>query len=248
VVRVERAKDVYLAISAEFERSCYGVSLDELIFTTEPMRYTSFPALISPTSDAASQPPASPSSNSAALKQAVPKELWRLIDALWTGGALREKDLFGQTPDKDELAAVREALDCGLEFPVCSPHALAEALVSFLEALAKPVVPMDLLPASPVEQQNLSFWSRKFFESLPALSYNVMIYTLSFMREVLAQAEYNRSTSGRLANVCLRCFAPTIDALPNNNQMLSKEDRIRRDQRLGMFLDVIVFLLTTTTI
>ena len=24
----------------------------------------------------------------------VPKELWRLVDSLWTGGALRERNLF----------------------------------------------------------------------------------------------------------------------------------------------------------
>ena len=33
----------------------------------------------------------------------IPKELWRLIDALWSGNALREKDLFNSKADLQEV-------------------------------------------------------------------------------------------------------------------------------------------------
>lgn len=98
VLRIERAKDMYIALSGEFQRSCYGVSLDELVCTLEPIRNTIIPVKIQP----GQVNEANGGSNS--LKQAVPKELWRLIDALWTGGALREKDLFGETANEAEVS------------------------------------------------------------------------------------------------------------------------------------------------
>ena len=33
---------------------------------------------------------------------------------------------------------------------------------------------------------------RKFLEELPPLNYNVFVYVLSFMREVLSELNYNR--------------------------------------------------------
>lgn len=33
---------------------------------------------------------------------------------------------------------------------------------------------------------------RKFLEELPPLNYNVFVYVLSFLREVLAESNYNR--------------------------------------------------------
>lgn len=33
----------------------------------------------------------------------VPKELWRLIDALWSGNALKERDLFNTKSDPQEV-------------------------------------------------------------------------------------------------------------------------------------------------
>lgn len=44
---------------------------------------------------------------------------------------------------------MREALDCGTEFPTCSPHAIAEALTTFLMALPDPIVKSELIPPVP---------------------------------------------------------------------------------------------------
>jgi hypothetical protein len=43
-----------------------------------------------------------------------------------------------------------------------------------------------------IDSQHLRGWCRKFIESLPPLNYNVFVYLLSFMREVLALGDYNR--------------------------------------------------------
>jgi hypothetical protein len=36
-------------------------------------------------------------------KLSIPKELWRLVDALWSGNALKEKDLFNSKADPAEV-------------------------------------------------------------------------------------------------------------------------------------------------
>lgn len=41
---------------------------------------------------------------------------------------------------------IREALDCGTEFPSCTPHSVAEVLVDFIAALPEPLLPYELYP------------------------------------------------------------------------------------------------------
>lgn len=43
-----------------------------------------------------------------------------------------------------------------------------------------------------VEALNMRAFCRKFLEELPPLNYNVFVYVLSFMREVLSELNYNR--------------------------------------------------------
>lgn len=85
--------------------------------------------------------------NAANVKLSIPKELWRIIDALWAGNALREKDLFNTPGDTSEISQIRYALDHGLEFNfLMSPHSLADCLIHFLNSLPKPLLPMELYP------------------------------------------------------------------------------------------------------
>lgn len=41
---------------------------------------------------------------------------------------------------------IREVLDCGTEFPSCTPHSVAEVLVDFIAALPEPLLPYELYP------------------------------------------------------------------------------------------------------
>ena len=89
---------------------------------------------------------------SVSTQLSIPKELWRLIDALWAGNALKEKDLFNSPGDLSEIQQIRYALDHGLEFnQMMSPHSLADCLVLFLNALPKPLLPMELYPTVSLE-------------------------------------------------------------------------------------------------
>ena len=151
-----------------------------------------------------------------APKQAIPKEIWRLLDALSTGGhngagnALKQKDLFVSTDvDEKEVIQIRESLDCNVPFPTCSPHALVEALVSLFSSFPRPVLSIDPCPAGvDVDANNLRIWSKRLLDNLPPLNYNVFVYLLSFLQLVLSHREYNRTTPTGLATVMVECLMP----------------------------------------
>ena len=181
VIRVEGGIDHYVAIAGHYNRSSFGMSLQELVVTPSPAVQTLLPparmqveastkpsgtdggnnhdgtrdvdggdlmSFVSPISSsdihgnkeakneknviAASSPIAH--GPGAAYRMSIPKELWRMIDNLWSagaGGALRERDLFigldTHTLSRDvvlEVAAIRDALDDGSDLPSCSPHSV----------------------------------------------------------------------------------------------------------------------------
>lgn len=133
--------DHYVSVMASYERSCFGMALEELVATAQPVATTALPTLHLVDATETSQRVVS-----AANKMSIPKELWRLLDALWSGGALREKDLFNTPGLPEEVAAIRTALDRGTDLPPCSPHSIVDALLAFLAALAKPLLPLELYP------------------------------------------------------------------------------------------------------
>ena len=92
------------------------------------------------------------------------------------------------------MATVRECLDRGEDFPPqVSPHALVEALTSFLLALPTPLIPQELYPGqADTEPQNIRIWARRFLEQLPPLHYNLFVYLMSFERELLKHEAENR--------------------------------------------------------
>lgn len=228
ILRIEKSLDHHIEISANYTRSCYGIALEDLVSILTPVATTPLPAAMPeyylvPT-PSPSPSPASPMSQSTettlpsqANKLLIPKELWRIVDALWTSKALKEKDLFSSfpqqtdAPDADPSAAtalqqIRSALDHGIDFPAgLSPHAYAAALLSFLQALPRPLLPSELYPAAEVEDRQLTAFCRQLLEELPAVHYNVLVYVLSFFRELLVEevAAYNRCTPGLLADLCL---------------------------------------------
>lgn len=102
VLRVEKSIDFHVAVSAKYVRSCYGMSLQELVHTLQPVASTALPvdrfaALSAGVGAVAAEAPG------AENKLSIPKELWRLVDALWSGNALKEKDLFNSKADPVEV-------------------------------------------------------------------------------------------------------------------------------------------------
>lgn len=115
VLRVENAHDIFVPVHAEYCRSCYGMPLEELVVTMQPVRQTALPAhrsrLDLPADDENPEQRGQETATSltdqsrakAEKRLGVPKEMWRLVDALWSGQALRERDLFVGVADPAEV-------------------------------------------------------------------------------------------------------------------------------------------------
>jgi len=214
ILRLENGQDFFLSVNGTYARSAFGMSLEELTNCHVPVRSLPLPAAKwSPSTSAAATAAASSSNSKQAIAPptsvggpalSIPKELWRLVDALYRRG-LTEKDLFILPGAPGEMQAVREALDAGAEIDEkASVHSLAEVLLAFLASLATPVVPGRLLPTIEIDAQNLRPWTRRFLEQLPPLNYNVFVYLISFFREVLKYHESNRLNTDKLATICCK--------------------------------------------
>lgn len=138
MLRLEKSTDFYISVTATYVRSCYGMFLEELVNILDPVCTTALPI---------DEPVCVDNGTTNNVdKLSVPKELWRLVDALWSGNALREKDLFALGGDLNEIVAIRNSLDTGGEFQPSSPHSFANALLAFVGSFAKAILPLDVYP------------------------------------------------------------------------------------------------------
>ena len=250
VLSLESGHDFFVPVTASYKRSYMGMSLEALVNAHGPVRELPLPAvvrheeLLQDNGKAAelaqrqekhiSKPPLS-----------LPKEIWRLVDALVSGDALREKDLFAAPAVPEELVTIREALDCGQEFTVaCSPHSYAHALQDLLCALPVPLLAFELYPVAEVETQQLRVWARRFLDALQPVQYNVFVYLCSFLREVLALREFNRCTEERLVELCLQ----TMTSSSSPNYFLHRDEIAARQARRLYMRPVLAYFLTTSSL
>lgn len=232
ILRLENGRDYYITVKVSYARSCFAMSLDELVLYKDPIRSIPLDAIeraehfpndleISPTN---------------AL--CIPKELWRIVDAINAKG-LQQPHIFTAPGNPEEVKLIREALDTGSAFGPFSIHSYVDAFVAFLQSLTTPIIPSSLFPTVEINSENMQNMSRKLLEDLPPIHYNVLVYVMSFLREVLIFREYNLLTAAKLARVCTDCCSPT----PNNVVL----DNAAMQRRAGMNL-IIMHLLETSSI
>lgn len=106
VIRIEQSVDFHVIVSAVYQRSCFGVSLMELVRTSDAVANT---VQLTERAKSAARAPIStvaPDGQEESEEMSVPKELWRLVDGLWSGSALKEKDLFNSKSDPQEVTTL----------------------------------------------------------------------------------------------------------------------------------------------
>mmetsp|Transcript_10286 Transcript_10286/g.15497 ORF Transcript_10286/g.15497 Transcript_10286/m.15497 type:complete len:830 (+) Transcript_10286:109-2598(+) len=195
ILRLENGRDYYISVSGKYARSCFGMSVDDLVLYTDPIRAVPLDPILR----------AEKYDINTKAAMCVPKELWRIIDAIYERG-LDERDLFSTPGNPDEVYQIRECLDTGAPFGNFSVHSMTEALQSFLSNLSSPVVPSSLFPTLDIDAQNIQSFARKFLEDMPPIQYNVFIYTVSFFREVLSHRQGNRLSPAKIARICCTCL------------------------------------------
>ena len=233
ILRLENGRDYYLSIRASYARSCFGMSMEELVLYSQPIRTVPIDPIerakqLESSTSAAAQP-------STAL--CIPKELWRVVDAVYAKG-ISAPNLFIESGNPNEVASIRECLDTGSPFTPCTIHSYADVLVSFLSCLSSPVIPSVFFPSVEIDSQNIQMSARRLLEELPPIHYNVFVYIISFFREVLQHREENQLTAAKLARVACASMAPAHD-LDDSNSSLQK--------RTGMQL-IVLHLLETVSI
>lgn len=179
VLRVENGRDIFVTVKAEYARSCFGeildmlfchsdhilhvgMSLEQLVCSLQPVRSIPLPASDSDkfpdTSMSGSMNGSIPSIHQLNTPHmSIPKELWRLIDALWQGGGMDERDIFISSAEAGEVERIRECLDTGAEFPSCAATSIAETIVAFISSLPQPLISPDLYPTQVSPHSNHGF-------------------------------------------------------------------------------------------
>lgn len=226
ILRIENGRDYFIVVSGQYDNSCFGNSLEQLVSCTDPVRHVKFPpsgstpaasmfsvwACGNPSAfsvpeqqqavDPATGAPATTNGNSTTQK--VPKELWRMVNDIYQN-FMQEKNLFVEAGNEVELAQLREALDTGQQFPPHSGYSTAELLLSWLQSLRQSVVPDEILTAAIANGNgDLTASCRALLEMLPPVRYNVVIYLVSFLREALKHTEANKLSAEKLAFVFSR--------------------------------------------
>lgn len=227
ILRLENGRDYYITIKATYARSCFGMSAEDLVMYSDPIRTVPLDAI-------KRAEKFDPRATSALC---VPKELWRIIDAIYEKG-VGEPHLFVEQGVPEEVNRIRECLDTGSRFGQFKIHSYADALISFLESLSSPVVPSQLFPSVEIDSVNLQSSARRLLEELPPVHYNIFVYVISFFREVLVHRERNLLSAAKVARVCCTTMAPGT-GLDNSSASLQK--------RTGMQL-IMLHLLETSSI
>jgi hypothetical protein len=128
-------------------------------------------------------------SRKGSLTMGVPKEIWRLVDALVSRpGALAAPGLFTAAGAPGEVLAIRAAVDTGDALPAgASPVSIAAALMSLVGALREPLIPVACFP-NPEDfkrEGGAEAWAGATLRALPPLHYNVLVYLVRLAREAL---------------------------------------------------------------
>ena len=235
ILRLENGRDYYITITGQYARSCFGMPVDELVMYAEPIRNIPLDPI-----RRAEYIESNNNSGATAAALCVPKELWRIVDAIYQRG-LQNKDLFSSSGLAEEVAEIRECLDTGSAFSDFHIHSMTETLISFLANLSSPIVPRSIFLGVEVDSQNIQFLARKFLEELPPIHYNVFVYIISFFRECLVHKESNMLSAAKLARICCNCLvfgSQEANTLDDNAAFMQR--------RAGMQMIMLHFLETSS--
>ena len=230
ILRLENGRDYYITVTGKYARSCFGMSVDELVLYSDPLRDVPLDPILR----------AEKYDLNAKAAMCVPKELWRIIDAIYEQG-LDERELFSTPGIPEDVYQIRECLDTGASFGSFSVHSMAEVLISFLSNLSTPIVLASLFPTLDIDAQNIQSFARKFLEDMPPIQYNVFIYIISFFREVLLHRQSNKLSPAKIARICCNC-------LVSSSQGNAEESASSLHQRRGNMHQIMLHFLETNSI
>jgi len=248
ILRLERGRDFFISISGNYAPSSFGMQLEELSVNPEPIRSIKEKDAESVSSEStkttetsrAERRDAGDGELASVRKQQlqIPKEIWRLCDALYTNHLLGTEGLFIKSGIPSEMSSIRESLDTGTEFAPCSPHSTAAVLFEFFRSLNFPLLSPALFPAIDAENMDsarLAKWCDDILSRLKPLQYNVFVYLLLFFKETLSNSEKN----GLQADILIRIITPRL-TWSEREELLEPKDVKAYQTRAGVFLKYLI--------
>jgi len=188
VLHLLGGKDIFITVSGDYDKSCFGCSIDSLVRLKVPIAQLSPGQVLSLESGEFNK---LPESFLTSPTYEIPKEIWFLCDMMQCLG-LGQENLFLQPGDRQEILTLRDWLDTGLpkQRPVVSIHSVAEAMLILLESLKEPVIPYSMLNRC-LECSGNYLQCKQIVSRLPPNHKHLFDYLIAFLREVFARSYLN---------------------------------------------------------
>nr|CAD7445363.1 unnamed protein product [Timema bartmani] len=182
VLHLEGGKDIFITVTGTYERSCFGSSIEALVYISVPIRDIPVGRIVELEN--------SKEISSSQEPYPIPKEIWFLVDHLYRHG-LKQQHLFEQPGLHSELVAIRNWLDCGSPDPMPGGvHSVVEALLLLLESTAEPIIPYNLHNVCLAAGSNY-LQCKQVVMQLPEHRKNVFLYLCAFLQETLGHVTEN---------------------------------------------------------
>ena len=228
VLRIERSFDHYVRVTGEQVTSCFGMPLAVLVMTHGPVRDQPTWRVDAQAQAQAQAQTGMPSAAASPLW--VPKELWRMINFfVETPVNFRVPGLFINRGALVETVAVIEALDTGADFTPSPtlPLAVANALVTIVDALPAPVIALSCVPVPTSKRgsmstndvsvedaacleahnkQRMQQLCTRLVGDVSAVHFNTFMFLVSFFKEVYKHCDANLLTKDRVVEVMSLCL------------------------------------------
>jgi len=199
IFSIVRGSDTFVTVTGNYLPSSFGNRIETLVQYSRPIRF-------------ADQQPTN-------KVLCLPKELWRMVDYIYKHGMTTE-GLFLAGGSKNEIQEIRECLDVGKEFDKpFSVESMADALIQFLKSMIEPVFPpKKAMQLKSKSQEELTNFCRKALMDIPLSHYNVFIYIVAFLREVLKFSQQNQQSPGLLAIIFSMALMQTKSIEPEHRE------------------------------
>ncbi|KAM5546090.1 hypothetical protein V8D89_000216 [Ganoderma adspersum] len=187
VLHTALGRDHFIAVSGDYDRTCFATSIAWLVRLPGPVRALQTPGEVLPEDRSVN----------------APREIMRLVNWLMSNGT--QADGLFLTPGDEELVGrIREDLDTGEEFSVddaaADPKtavAFADTLLQLLDSLTDPVIPASLhAKCTQITSRDEAF---EILDELPVVNVNVWISLTAFLHYIGQQESYQGKTEQLVA-------------------------------------------------
>ncbi|TBU57913.1 DNase I-like protein [Dichomitus squalens] len=178
VLHTALGRDYFVAVSGDYDRTCFATSIAWLVRLPGPVRALQAPSDLLPEDKSVN----------------APREIMRLINWLMSNGT--QTDGLFLTPGDEELVLrIREDLDTGEEFSLevtqndsKTTLAFADTLLRLLESLTDPVIPSSLhAKCAQITSRDEAF---EILDQFPVVNINVWISLTAFLHFIGQRESY----------------------------------------------------------